>query len=193
MTMALASLGWDATFQAAFTRMTAGVADCRPGRVLRADRGVYTVATVTGPVRASVAGALLAAAAHDPEALPCAGDWLVVRDWPDGRITAEAVLPRRTAVVRRTAGKQASGQVLAANLDIAAVVEPMDPEPDLGRVERLLALAWESGPNLWCWSPRRIWPPIRSRSRDRWRRSPPEWRCCRSAPSTVTGWRRWRR
>jgi len=141
----LASLGWDAALAAAYTEFASGSADQQPGRVVRADRGVCTVLTGTGPVRASLAGAVLAAAGDDPVGLPCAGDWVVVRTWPDGRVTAEAVLPRRTAVVRRTAGRDATGQLLAANLDTAAVVEPIDPSPDLGRVERLLALAWQSG------------------------------------------------
>ena len=55
------------------------------------------------------------------------------------------MLPRRTALIRRTAGKDSSGQVLAANMDTVAVVEPMHPAPDDARIERLLALAWESG------------------------------------------------
>ena len=88
---------------------------------------------------------MLAAASRDAARLPCAGDWVLVRTWPDDRVTIEAVLPRRTAIVRRTADKDSSGQVLAANLDTAAVVEPLDPSPDVGRIERLLALAWDSG------------------------------------------------
>src|SRR5262249_31092448 len=68
-----------------------------------------------------------------------------VRSWPDHRTTIEVVLPRRTAIVRSGAGEEAVGQVLAANVDTAAVVAPVDPEPDFGLVERLLALAWESG------------------------------------------------
>jgi ribosome biogenesis GTPase len=145
MTFDLASLGWDAGFAAAYAEHAGGGTDQRPGRVLRADRGLCTVLTAAGPVRASLAGSLLAAAGRNPVALPCAGDWLVVRTWPDHRVTAEAVLPRRSAVVRRTAGKDATGQVLAANVDTAAVIEPIDPAPDLERVERLLSLAWQSG------------------------------------------------
>jgi ribosome biogenesis GTPase len=141
----LASLGWGAALAAAYTEFASGSADQQPGRVVRADRGVCTVLTGAGPVRASLAGAVLTAAGDDPAGLPCAGDWVVLRTWPDGPTTAEAVLPRRTAVIRRTAGRAATGQLLAANLDTAAVVEPIDPSPDLGRVERLLALAWQSG------------------------------------------------
>jgi ribosome biogenesis GTPase len=143
MSFDLPSLGWDDVFAAAY-RERASDGD-RPGRVLRADRGVCTVLTADGAIRASLAGGVLARAAREPETLPCAGDWLVVRDWPDDRITVEAVLPRHTALVRRTADKDSTGQVLAANVDAAAVVEPIDPSPDLGRIERLLALAWESG------------------------------------------------
>ncbi|GAB3515081.1 ribosome small subunit-dependent GTPase A [Phytohabitans suffuscus] len=138
MTFDLASLGWDASH-----RFPEGEAE--PGRVVRVDRGVCTVLGAGGTVRASLAGAILAAAAADPVKLPCVGDWVAVRTWPDARITVEAVLPRRTAIVRRTSDKDSVGQVLAANLDTAAVVEPMHPEPDVGRIERLLALAWESG------------------------------------------------
>lgn len=143
MAIDLQALGWNADLAAAY-RDLAGAWD-RPGRALRAERGVCTVLTRDGTVRASAAAAILGRAAHDPVALPCAGDWLVVRNWPDQRTTVEAVLPRRTVVVRRTAGREALGQVLAANMDTAAVVEPMDPAPDLARIERLLALAWESG------------------------------------------------
>jgi ribosome biogenesis GTPase / thiamine phosphate phosphatase len=141
MTLDLASLGWDAHLAAALPTSV----PVRPGRVARVDRGVCTALCADGAVRASLGGSVLAAAADDPGQLPCAGDWIAVRTWPDGRVTAEAVLPRRTAIIRRTAGKSAVGQVLAANVDTAAVVEPMDPAPDVRRVERLLALAWDSG------------------------------------------------
>ncbi|WP_213455351.1 ribosome small subunit-dependent GTPase A [Rhizomonospora bruguierae] len=144
MTFDLASLGWDASFAAGHRNLDQP--DHRVGRVSRVDRGVCSVLAAEGaPVRASLGGPLLVAAGRDPVWLPCAGDWVVLRDWPDGRVTAEAVLPRRTAIVRRTADKDSTGQVLAANADGAAVVEPMDPAPDVARVERLLALAWESG------------------------------------------------
>ncbi|NUT36700.1 MAG: ribosome small subunit-dependent GTPase A [Hamadaea sp.] len=137
------ALGWDDHFAAAYAPYDRS--DTRPGRVLRVDRGVCTVLTGQGADRASLGGGVMALAAADPVQLPCAGDWVVVRDWPDRRTTLEAVLPRRTTIVRRTADKDSTAQVLAANMDVAAVVEPLDSGPDLGRIERLLALAWDSG------------------------------------------------
>ncbi|GEA84298.1 ribosome small subunit-dependent GTPase A [Cellulomonas gelida] len=63
---------------------------------------------------------------------------------PESGLVA-TVLPRRSALVRDTAGRTSHVQVLAANVDVVLVVEHLDPDPDLGRVERLLTLAWRSG------------------------------------------------
>lgn len=139
----LSALGWDETLASAFRHFDRP--DAVPARVLRADRGVCTVLDPSGVTRASLAGSVLLGAADDPANLPCAGDWVVLRRWPDRRTTVDCVLPRRTALIRRTSDKDSSGQVLAANMDAVAVVEPMYPAPDDARVERLLALAWESG------------------------------------------------
>lgn len=143
MHLDLPSLGWDRYFLSEYRPYDH---PChRPGRVSRVDRGVCSLLTRAGTVRASVGGALLAAAAHDPVRLPCAGDWVVLREWPDERTTVEAVLKRRTAIIRGSAGAEATAQVLAANVDIAAVVASVDPEPDVGMIERLVSLAWASG------------------------------------------------
>jgi ribosome biogenesis GTPase len=143
MSIDLTALGWDADFQAAYAPHAR--ADQHPARVARVDRGVCTVIGSEGPQRVTVGGGLLAAAAHDLTRMPSTGDWVAVRHWPDDRDTIEAVLPRRTAIIRASAGAESLPQVLAANVDTVAVVAPVDPEPDLGLIERLLAVAWESG------------------------------------------------
>src|SRR5262245_580220 len=94
MTLDLPSLGWDEHLRAAFRRHDRP--DQEPARVTTVDRGVYGLLTARGPARASLGGGMLAAAARDPKWLPCAGDWAVLRAWPDERLTLESVLPRRT-------------------------------------------------------------------------------------------------
>lgn len=120
-------------------------ADLVPGRVARVDKGLATVFTEDGPVRASWSGALLAEMASDAQAGPCTGDWVVLRSWPDDRITVESVLPRRSAIVRAEVGGSSRGQVLASNVDVIAIVVGLVPEPNIVRIERFMALAWESG------------------------------------------------
>jgi ribosome biogenesis GTPase len=137
----LSAIGWDDTYRAEFETY----AHCEAGRVVRVDRGVCTVLTRSGPVRASACGDLLDAMATDTTAGPCTGDWCAMRRWSDGASTVEGLLPRRSAIKRAVAGRRSEGQVLAANVDLVGLVVPLIPDPVLGKLERLLALAWESG------------------------------------------------
>lgn len=82
---------------------------------------------------------------------PTVGDLVDVAP-VDGRDARHAAVQRatglharRSAVVRDSAGRTSLEQVVAANVDVVLVVEHLDPDPDLGRVERLLTLAWRSG------------------------------------------------
>lgn len=139
----LAFLGWDDRRTTDFLPLAEQHV---PARVSRVDRGACDALGATGPLRLTLSGRLLSAAAADPVSTPCVGDWVAVRTWPDGRRTAEVVLARRTAFIRASVSPGVShAQVLAANVDLAVVVEGLHPEPDVGRIERFLALAWESG------------------------------------------------
>jgi ribosome biogenesis GTPase / thiamine phosphate phosphatase len=101
--------------------------------VVRVERGACQVVTPAGVRSAAHTG---------PEA--CTGDWVALRPGEPPRIAA--LLPRRTAVLRSSADRSSHAQVLAANVDTVAVVVSLREVPvDLGRLERLLALAWESG------------------------------------------------
>ena len=119
------------------------------GVVVGLDRGAALVESAGRLVRGSWGGALLAAVSRDPLGMPCAGDQVSCRRWPDGRTTLEAVLPRRSLLVRdgsvgRTGSAGGRPQPLAANVDLVAVVEAL-PDPDPVRLGRLLALARSSG------------------------------------------------
>jgi len=115
-------------------------------RVCRVDRGAVDVLLADGSVaRAVIPHALHAAGLDDPAALPTVGDR--VRVDPDGGLGVEVgeVLPRSALFVRAVADERSRVQVLAANLDVVAITLACFPYPDLGRLERFLALAWESG------------------------------------------------
>lgn len=81
---------------------------------------------------------------HDPMRVVCTGDWVAVEPAGTPRYV-RTYLPRRTAFVRSTSSKRSEGQILAANVDHAIVAVSLAVELDLGRIERFLALAWESG------------------------------------------------
>lgn len=146
MTIDLAAIGWDQR------RITEYARFARPGwtagRVLRTEAGVCSVLTAAGAVRASVAGSMLIDGGRDLAALPCAGDWVVLRSWPDRRVTIEAVLARTTVFSGGEPGRDAgevSSRARAANVDAVAVLEPLTTGPDLGRIDRLLTTARRAG------------------------------------------------
>ncbi|MEW2283045.1 ribosome small subunit-dependent GTPase A [Streptomyces sp. NPDC047841] len=135
---ALAPYGWDASWAEAFAPFEAD--GLLPGRVVRVDRGQCDVVTADGTVRADTEFVV----PRDPMKVVCTGDWVAVDPGGDPRYV-RAYLPRRTAFVRSTSSKRSEGQILAANVDHAVVAVSLAVELDLGRVERFLALAWESG------------------------------------------------
>lgn len=141
-------LGFTADVAAAFAPFRSAH---RVGRVSRVDRGGADVllleddANEPAEARVTLGGSLLAEGAADRSRLPAVGDWVAVRTWPDRRQTLEVVLPRRTALVRDSADRTSREQVIAANVDVIVIVEPLDPDPDLARVERLVTLARGSG------------------------------------------------
>jgi ribosome biogenesis GTPase / thiamine phosphate phosphatase len=135
--------GWRAAFEA--TETIALKVPPFPARVARTDRGAADALAADGLVRTTWGADVVAAVVDDPLAVPSTGDWVSVQPWPDGNLTVEAVLPRRTVVLRARAGGTSAGQVLAANADAVVVVEALYPDPDLARIERFLALAWDSG------------------------------------------------
>ncbi|MBW8700114.1 putative ribosome biogenesis GTPase RsgA [Streptomyces sp. MBT84] len=135
---ALSAYGWDDGWAEAFAPY--GAEGLVAGRVVRVDRGQCDVVTAGGVLRADTAFVT----PHDPLRVVCTGDWVAVEPAGSPRYV-RAYLPRRTAFVRSTSSKRSEGQILAANVDHAVVAVSLALELDLGRVERFLALAWESG------------------------------------------------
>lgn len=123
--------------------MTSGTTEPREGLVVRSDRGFAFVAIEgEGVILARSAVSLLKGA--DDGGMPVVGDHVVIGGDADEPLVTE-VLPRRTAIVRRDPGRVTRVQVLAANVDIVFITHPLAEAPNLARIERELALVWDSG------------------------------------------------
>lgn len=121
-----------------------------PVRVVRAERGAVLVQPVDEPDAVPVRVVLdhdgLVPEPDGTRLPPTVGDLLHLDRSVDGDpLHVHHLVPRRSALVRDTAGATSREQALAANVDVVLVVEHLDPDPSLGRVERLLTLAWRSG------------------------------------------------
>ncbi len=141
--MNLHELGWNAFFVEAFAPHAGrGLV---PGRVAIPHRGVCWVYTEAGEIEAATSGRLWRSA-EGTAALPAAGDWVaLLPPSGSGRGRIEVVLPRTTSFRRKLPGKANAEQVVAANADTVLIVTAAGHELNPRRLERYLALAWESG------------------------------------------------
>ena len=140
----LARLGWDAAWEAELKRLDDP--GLRPGRVATEHRGAYVLFTEEGEQWAVPTGRLRLEHREGASDLPAVGDWVAYR-LPEGsdRAVVPAVLPRRTAISRKTPFLETKEQVLAANVDLAFLTTAIPDDLNLRRLERYLATVWESG------------------------------------------------
>jgi ribosome biogenesis GTPase len=134
MTVAPAAVGLRRDLDAELAAL--GDPDLTAARVLAQHRGRWLVASGDEPPRVVAARGRLRGAGR----APVTGDWVAI----DGDGVIAAVLERRGTIVRRSAGSPVIGQVLAANVELVLVVEPL-PTPNERRAERIVALAQAGG------------------------------------------------
>lgn len=115
-----------------------------PGRIIVQQRDAYLVATDDGDLISKLSGRMRHEAREAGH--PAVGDWVALSMNPAERsATIHALLPRRTAFVRRAADSVQTVQVIAANIDVAFVVTSMNADLNPRRIERYLAAALQSG------------------------------------------------
>lgn len=142
MSDALAAYGWGDRVAALFAALDRP--DAIPGRVARVDRGSSLVVTDAGTVRASAFG--VASRRAGVGETPATGDWVALEDGAGDGPAIVAVLPRWSAISRKHSDERVTTrQVLAADVDVVAVVSALDRPVGQNRIERMLAVAWESG------------------------------------------------
>lgn len=138
----LKSLGWGEFFEREFQfyRELGHFA----GRVVLEQRGAYRIYAESGELTARVRGKLR----FDSESaadFPAVGDWVSVSIRErDGLAQIHAVLPRRSKFSRKAAGSNSEEQVVAANVDTVFLVQGLDHDFNLRRLERYLVAAFES-------------------------------------------------
>ena len=141
--MHLQQLGWDDSFAGNFKQIS--VAGFVPARVIEQMKGFYRVSAEPGEYLADLAGRMRHLAAS-PEDLPAVGDWVAIAvNSGSHRARIGAILPRRTQLARRAAGREVRAQIIATNLDTVFIVTAANQEFNLRRVERYISAVWDGG------------------------------------------------
>jgi ribosome biogenesis GTPase len=137
----LARLGWDPHWNTAFSSYAER--GFVPGRVAVEHRSTYLIYGEVGELSAKISGRLR----HDALAsdLPAVGDWVAATPHSERSAIIHGVLPRRTKFSRKVAWLETEEQVLAANIDVAFIVFPLDGNLRPRGLERYATMAWDSG------------------------------------------------
>jgi ribosome biogenesis GTPase len=140
--LTLEALGWNSSLQQHLDQHFPGL---EAGRVAVEAKHYYAVLTLPGEMQAQVTGKLLHLT-PDPANLPKVGDWVALTHLPGERkASIHGVLPRRTRLSRKAAGRELGEQVLAANIDVAFVVQALDATFNPALLQRHLVMVYESG------------------------------------------------
>ena len=139
----LKELGWTPELEQAFK--TAFPEGLIPARVIAEHRAAYDIICANGAYPAEISGVFRRAAKKSKAQFPAVGDWAALSFNPGGRRqTIQGLLPRKAVLSRLDPGGKEE-QVLAANIDVVFIVQGLDDDYNLKRLERYLAAARAGG------------------------------------------------
>jgi ribosome biogenesis GTPase len=114
-------------------------------RVFAVDKDSFIVRGERGESRAELTGKLMYTAGSSLD-YPTVGDWVYVQYFDDDSFSViHEIVPRKTVLKRKTSGKKIEFQLIAANIDTAFIMQSLDSNYNLQRLERYLVLITESG------------------------------------------------
>ena len=137
--MTLTDLGFDEWFQ-----QQSDIQSYQIARVLTVNRDNYLITTGEVQMTAQLTGNLMYGS-DSPLDFPAAGDWVAADIVDDSLAIIHSVLPRKTLLKRKTAGKTVEFQLIAANIDTAMIMQSLDDNFNLRRLERYLVVVLDSG------------------------------------------------
>ncbi len=139
--------GYDDFFET--NRRALGLDAFSVARVIAEHRGAYEVINENGQFAAKITGKQMFGALRR-EDYPTVGDWVAITELGSRKAAIRGILPRRTVIKRKSEersriGGKVGAQVIGANIDVAFVVESVDRDYNLNRLERYFVLAQDGG------------------------------------------------
>ena len=109
------------------------------GRVISEHKERYIVKATENEFDAEIVGNLRFTARNRSD-FPAVGDWVAVSEYEDNKVLIHSVFPRKTIIERQAVGKQGEKQIIATNIDYALIVQAVDRDFNINRIERYLTI-----------------------------------------------------
>ena len=113
------------------------------GRVISEHKERYIVKTTAGDLEAEVTGNLRFSA-RSREDFPAVGDWVALLIYDADSAIIHKILPRLSIISRQSVGQSGEIQIIAANIDYAFLVQAVDRDFNVNRIERYLTICYSS-------------------------------------------------
>ena len=135
--MTLEDLGYNREFEN--YRRSQNLDSFGVGRVISEHKESYIVKTPENEYDAEVIGNLRFSA-NERSDFPAVGDWVAISEYDEGKALIHSIFPRNTIIERQAVGTQGKKQIIAANIDIAFIVQAVDRDFNINRIERYLTI-----------------------------------------------------
>lgn len=113
-------------------------------RVIAVHKDSYTINNGENDVLAELVGKMIYSAAS-PVDYPTVGDWVLANFYDEKTFSIiHKILPRKSLLKRKTPGKKIDFQLIAANIDTAFIIQSLDENFNLRRLERYLVMINEN-------------------------------------------------
>ncbi|MGD9329025.1 MAG: ribosome small subunit-dependent GTPase A [Cyclobacteriaceae bacterium] len=109
------------------------------GRVISEHKERYVVKTTDREYDGEIIGNLRFSA-HSRTDFPAVGDWVAISTYDDDKVLIHSVFPRKTVIERHAVGKHGEKQIIATNIDYAFIVQAVDRDFNINRLERYLTI-----------------------------------------------------
>jgi len=109
------------------------------GRVISEHKDRYTVKTDAGEFDTELIGNLRFTATSRND-LPAVGDWVSISEYDKNKALIHAVFPRKSIVERKAVGKLGQTQIIATNIDFGLIVQSVNRDFSINRLERYLTI-----------------------------------------------------
>lgn len=139
--MTLKELGYDEKFDE--FRKENNLEDFQVGRIVSEHKERYSVRAESGEFDAEITGNLRYSA-FGREDFPAVGDWVALQAFDDGFAIIHKIFPRSSVISRRAVGKFGEIQIIATNIDYAFLVQAVDRDFNINRLERYFAISRSS-------------------------------------------------
>jgi len=135
----LMEFGWDTHFEDQLLEQY------EVGRVLLEHKHTYRIICEDGEYVAELTGKFRYEAIEKGD-YPAVGDWVSITKLPnEKKALIHTVLTRKSSFSRKVAGDKTVEQIVAANVDYLFLVNALNADFNVRRIERYLLLAYESG------------------------------------------------